>query len=98
MDIRVGTIVEVSLPEGSNKLYRLVVDCGDLGHRTVFAGIKQFYDINTLTGRQIVVLTNLASKNFFGEESGGMLLAASENGTPIVLQPEKKVAPGTKVR
>src|SRR3989338_3366543 len=87
LDIRIGTVVSVSIPEGSQKLYRLEVDCGELGTRTVFAGIKNAYQIDELKGKQIVVLTNLASKKFFNEDSGGMLLAASgEEGAPVILQ------------
>jgi len=32
------------------------------------------------------------------EESGGMLLAADVDGTPVILAPEKNVEPGTIVR
>lgn len=99
MDIRVGTVLSISVPEGSQKLYRLEVDCGDLGTRIVFAGIKNFYTVEELVGSSIVVLTNLASKKFFNEDSGGMLLAASnEEGNPVVLQPRKSVPAGSKVR
>ena len=99
LNIRVGTIKHVSLPEGSEKLYRLKVDCWEeWGVRIVFAGIKNFYSQEELMGKQIVVLVNLASKKFFNEESGGMLLAADEDGRPIFLQPEKPVKNGVKVR
>jgi len=99
LDIRIGTVVSVSIPEGSQKLYRLEVDCGELGTRTVFAGIKNAYQIDELKGKQIVVLTNLASKKFFNEDSGGMLLAASgEEGAPVILQPKTPVPAGSKVR
>jgi len=43
-------------------------------------------------------LVNLAPKKFFNEESGGMLLAADEDGRPVFLQPEKTVKNGSKVR
>lgn len=98
LDIRVGTIKNVMIPEGSEKLYRLEVDCGESGIRIVFAGIKNFYSAEELIGKQIVVLTNLASKKFFNEDSGGMLLAADEEGKPIFLQSEKSVKNGSKVR
>jgi len=98
LDIRIGTIKNVTIPEGSEKLYRLEVDCGELGTRIVFAGIKNFYSADELAGKQIVVLTNLAPKKFFNEDSGGMLLAADEEGTPVILTTEKPVKNGAKVR
>lgn len=98
LDIRIGTIVDVSTPPGSNRLYRLVVDCGDLGRRTIFSGIKEFYNEDELAGRQIVVLVNLKPKEFFGEKGEGMLLAADEEGKPILLKPEREVKEGTKVK
>lgn len=99
LDVRVGTILTVTEPEGSEKIYRLEVDLGEaIGKRVVFAGVKKFYTPEELLNRQIVVLVNLAPRKFFGEESGGMLLAADEEGIPILLMPEKKVAEGTTIR
>ncbi|MBI4129810.1 methionine--tRNA ligase [Candidatus Roizmanbacteria bacterium] len=99
LDIRIGTIVSVSEPEGSEKILRLEVDLGEeIGKRIVFAGIKKFYKPEELLNRQIVVLVNLASRKFFGEDSGGMLLAADEEGKPTLLILEKNVTKGSKVR
>ena len=98
LDIRIGTIKSATIPDGSEKLYRLEVDCGESGTRIVFAGIKNFYSADELAGKQIVVLTNLAPKKFFNEDSGGMLLAADEEGTPVILTTEKPVKNGAKVR
>ena len=99
LNMRVGTIKHVSIPEGSEKLYRLEVDCGEeFGTRIVFAGIKNFYKPEELEGKQIVVLLNLEPRKFFNEESGGMLLAADEDGRPFFLQPEKPVKNGSQVK
>ena len=99
LDMRVGTIVDIAIPEGSQKLYRLVVDLGEeIGRRTIFAGLKPTHDIDALAGRQVVILVNLEPREFFGEKGEGMLLAADEDGKPILLQPEKKVTEGSMVR
>ena len=98
LDIRIGTIVDVSIPEGSNKIVKLLVDLGDeLGKKTIFAGLKEHYSVDELAGRQIVVLANLEPKEFFGEKGEGMLLAA-DDGKPILLQVEKEVKSGSIVR
>lgn len=98
LDIRVGTIIEVTFPEGSEKLYRIIVDCGEeLGKRVIFSGIKKFYTPEELIGKQIIVLLNLEPRSFFGEEGQGMLLAADDD-KPILLSPLNKTKPGTKIR
>ena len=98
LDIRVGTILEVTLPEGSEKLYRIIVDCGEeLGRRIIFSGIKNFYSPEELTGKQIVVLLNLQPRSFFGETGEGMLLAADDE-KPILLVPLSTAKAGAKVR
>lgn len=98
LDIRVGTILDVTLPEGSEKLYRIVVDCGEeLGKRIIFSGIKNFYTPEELMGKQIVVLLNLQPRSFFGEEGQGMLLAADDE-KPILLTPQGSAKNGSKVR
>lgn len=99
LDLRIGTIVEAVKPEGSEKIFRLTVDLGEeIGKRIIFAGLKNYYTIDELKDRQIVVLVNLAPRKFFGEEGQGMLLAADEDGKPVLLQPEKKVKDGSAVR
>ncbi|MBI4137421.1 methionine--tRNA ligase [Candidatus Roizmanbacteria bacterium] len=99
LDIRIGTVKQVTLPEGSKKLYRIEVDCGEeLGSKIIFSGIKEFYTPEELLGKQIVVLLNLEPREFFGEKGQGMLLAADENGTPFLLHPDKTLTNGSKVR
>ena len=98
LDIRVGTIIEVTAPVGSEKLYRIVVDCGDeLGKRIIFSGIKNFYTPEELMGKQIVVLLNLQPRSFFGEEGQGMLLAADDE-KPVLLTPQDQAKNGSKIR
>lgn len=103
LDIRVGTITQVTVPEGSKKLLRCEVDFGgELGTRVVFSGIKEWYAPEDLEGKQAVYLVNLAPRQMMGEESEGMLLAAAprdESGEPeaVLLVPEEKVEDGTEV-
>jgi methionine--tRNA ligase beta chain len=96
LDIRIGTVKKVSVPEGSNKMLRLVVDIGELGVKVIFAGIKETHIEKDLIGKQIVVLVNLAPKEFFGEKGEGMLLAVDTDTTSL-LTVEKTVPNGGKV-
>lgn len=97
LDIRVGTIVEAGRVEGSDKLLRLMVDLGE-EKRQVIAGIGKVYEPEDLVGKQIPILTNLEPKELMGLESQGMILAADEEGKPILLHPDKPIKNGTQVR
>ena len=99
LDLRIGEIVEVEEIEGANKLYKLIVDLGsEIGKRTVCAGIKEFYSMEELKGKLIVVIVNLAPRKLKGIESQGMILAADEDGKPTLIIPEKDVKLGSLIR
>lgn len=96
LDLRVGTIIDCTEKEGSDKLLRLTVDFGDEGKRTIFSGIKQWYTPDDLKGKQFIFIINLTPRKMMGEFSEGMLLAA--NGEkPEPLTPSNQVAPGTNI-
>ncbi|OGM21697.1 methionine--tRNA ligase subunit beta [Candidatus Woesebacteria bacterium RIFCSPHIGHO2_01_FULL_38_9] len=97
LDIRIAKVVKVEEIVGADKLLKLTLDVGELGERTIAAGIKEFYTSDELIGKLIVYLANLEPKILKGVESQGMLLAA-DSGEPVILQPEKDVAPGSKIR
>lgn len=100
LDLRVGTITKVEIPEGSRTMYRLTVDLGkDIGQRTVFSGIKEMYQPDDLVGQQAVFVVNLERKKIMGAESEGMILAACEiDDKPVIVVPLEKVADGSVVR
>lgn len=97
LDIRVGEILQAERIKGSNKLLKLMVSLGD-ETRQVVAGIATNYAPEDLAGRQIAVLANLEPAKLFGVESQAMILAADVDGAAVLLGPEKRVAPGSKVR
>ena len=90
---------------GADKLLRLEVDIGSdpstsSGQETrqLVAGIAQHYTPEALVSREIVVLVNLEPRMLKGVESQGMLLAADDNGTPVLLSPDREVPPGSVVK
>ena len=97
IDLRVGEIKEAERIKGSNKLLKLVVDIGT-EKRQVVAGIAETYRPEDLVGTQAVVVANLERAKLFGVESQAMLLAADTGGKALLLRPQEKVEPGTKVR
>ncbi len=84
--------------EGLDKLYKLEVDLGESRARTILAGVKEFFQPYELLGKSVVVVANLEPKEVRGISSEGMLLAAEENGRPILIVPEEEVKPGATVR
>lgn len=101
LDLRAATIIAAEPHPNADRLIKLQVDLGD-HQRQICAGIKQFYDPESLIGKQVVVVANLAPRKIRGEESNGMLLAASamdgEDLTDVVvLSPSKPVPPGSTV-
>lgn len=76
LDLRVATVLEASVHPNADKLLVLKIDLGG-EQRQIIAGLKQWYPPEQLTGKQIVVVANLAPRKMRGLESQGMLLAAS---------------------
>ncbi|MCL4373757.1 MAG: tRNA-binding protein [Candidatus Marsarchaeota archaeon] len=98
IDLRVGRIIEVKDHEGARKpMYVLKVDLGELGLRTIVAGIRDIYKKEELEGTSIVVVANLDPKGVAGITSEGMLLAAEDNGQVVLIRPDKDIAPGSRI-
>lgn len=96
LDLRIAEIKKVEEIPGADKLWKLTIDVGE--EKTIVAGIKTVYSKEQLVGKQIVVVNNLQPVKLRGVESQGMLLAAEDNGRPILLVTDKKVKIGTKIR
>ena len=96
IDLKIGKILEAEKVENSEKLLRLKVDLGE-EQRQIIAGIGKVYQPQDLINQEIVVVVNLEPKTLMGFKSQGMLLAADNNGEPILIKPEKEVLPGTKI-
>lgn len=96
--IKVGTIKAANPHPNANKLLCLTVDLGNGDVRQVVAGIKLHYTLEELVGRQIVVVTNLVPANLRGEESKGMLFAASDEEGLSLLTVDKPRKPGSEIK
>ena len=99
LDLRVAEIKEVEEIKGADKLYKLILDVGGLGERTICAGIKSYYSKEELIGKKIIYFSNLKPRVMKGIESQGMLLAASssEHEAVVLIFPEKDIENGAKI-
>jgi methionyl-tRNA synthetase len=85
VEMRVGQVKVAEKVQGADRLLRLEVDIGT-EVRQVVAGIAETYAPESLIGRKVVLVVNLAPRKLRGVESNGMILAASvgEKGSPVL--------------
>jgi methionyl-tRNA synthetase len=98
LDLRVAQILVAERVPKADKLLRLEVDLG-YEKRQILAGIAQYYEVEKLVGRKIVIVANLAPRKMRGLESNGMLLAASlEGGAPVLASFLEDVPLGARLK
>ena len=97
IDLRVGTVKAAEKVKKSKKLLKLQVMIGE-EERTIVSGIAQYYEPESLIGRNVIVIANLAPAKLFGIESFGMLLAASDGNGNLVLADAPGMASGSRVK
>jgi len=98
IDLRVAKILDVEVHPSTRKpMYKLTVDLGELGKRTIVAGIGAFYGIEDLIDKKIVVVANLAPRKIAGILSDGMLLAAEDELSVSLIVPDKNASPGSRI-
>ncbi len=99
-DLRVGKILEVEDHPKADKLYILNIDLGELGTRTIVAGLRKVYTKAELKGKLGIFITNLEPVVLRGIKSEGMTLAAVNEDESIIaiLEPNKKIELGSKIR
>ncbi len=103
VDIRVALVKNAEEIPKSKKLLKLTLDVGELGERTVCAGIKGQYTPEALLGRKVLMVANLAPRKVMGIESQGMVLAAArgegkeETLGLTTIDPERDLPPGTRI-
>lgn len=96
-ELIVAQIKEVKDHPNADRLYVLKVDTG-CEERQLVAGIRPSYSKEELVGRRVIIVSNLESATIRGEESQGMILAASDENGISVLSPDRDVALGSSVR
>lgn len=97
LDIRIAEIESAEPVEDTDKLLKLIVNIGG-ERRTLVAGIAEVYNSDELAGKKIPVLVNLEPRKIRGIESQGMILAADNEGIPVLIQPDKEIPSGTRIR
>jgi methionyl-tRNA synthetase len=99
VEMRVGTVKTADRVPKADKLLKLTIDIGD-EVRQVLAGIALYYEPESLVGRKVVVVTNLAPRKMRGLDSNGMILAASvgTEGRPVLATFTEEVPNGARLK
>lgn len=107
VDLRVAKVLSAEDHPNADRLLKLQVDDGSGEPRQICAGVKAYYKPEDLVGKSIVIVANLAPRKIRGEESRGMLLAASDASKEemadgaernvVLLMPMSDIAPGSIV-
>ncbi|MFZ2429810.1 MAG: tRNA-binding protein [Lutibacter sp.] len=86
VDIRVGTIIEVSdFPKAKKPAYQLIIDFGDLGIKKSSAQITQLYHKNELLNKQVLAIVNFKKKQIANFISECLVLGVENDKKEIVL-------------
>ena len=98
VELRVGIVKVAEKVKNADKLLRMEVDIGT-EVRQIVAGIAEAYAPETLVGRKVVIVANLAPRKLRGLESNGMIVAASlEGGKPVLAGFLEDVPPGARLK
>jgi methionyl-tRNA synthetase len=91
VDLRVAKVLEAQAHPNADKLFKLKLDDGSGMPRQICAGIRGSYTAEQLVGKSIIIVANLAPRMLRGEESRGMLLAASNVPKDAAANVERRV-------
>jgi methionyl-tRNA synthetase len=99
LDLRVGVVrSSVRVPK-KDKLLRLEVDLGEAELRTIVAGLALSFQPEELVGKRVVVVANLAPREFARDlVSHGMVLATGPSEKLTLATIDGDVAPGSKLK
>ena len=98
VDLRVARVIEAEAVPEARKLLKLKLSLGGGQYRQVFAGIKSAYEPETLVGRLVIMVANLAPRQMKFGLSEGMVVASGGGGAEVfVLSPDEGAVPGQRV-
>lgn len=97
IEVQIGTVQSAERVPETDKLLRLTVDFNEAtGPRQIVSGIAAYVsEPESLVGRQLAFVTNLAPRTIRGLESNGMLFAVGNDDTFAFVVPDRVVPPGT---
>lgn len=81
VEMRAGMVIEVKIPDWSEKLLEFRVNLGEeLGERTVFSGVKKWYSEADFLNKKFPFVVNLAERKMGPAVSQGMMMMVDGGG------------------
>jgi len=93
----VGEVLSCEIIEGSDKMYKLQVDFGDLGKRQILSGVRKYFKPEDLINKKGVFVLNLKPRKMLGLESHGMMLIAKDNDNGGFVLVDSAIKNGAKI-
>lgn len=99
LDIRVGEIVKAEFfHEARKPAFKLWVDFGEeLGVKQSSAQITELYEVEQLTGRQVLGVVNFPPMKVAGFKSEVLVLGVYSKDGVVLIQPDRTVEKGNKL-
>ncbi len=99
VDLRVGVVLTCEKIPKKDKLLKLTVDLGEELPRQIVAGLALSFSPEVLVGQRVVVVANLAPRDFGkGLVSHGMIVAAGPSEALALATVPESIAPGTRLK
>ena len=99
IDLRIGLVTAAEKVPKKDKLLKLAVDLGEGDLRQIVAGLALTFAPEALVGRRVIVVANLAPRDFGkGLVSHGMLLATGPSEALILASAPDDAAPGARLK
>lgn len=104
LDLRVGEVMAVELPDWSNKLVQLTVDFGvEIGQKTILSGIKKWYTEEDFLHKKFPFVVNLAERKMGQAVSQGMMVMADvgsedPDAKPVICPLPAEIPVGSVIR
>lgn len=98
IELRVGQITRVWNHETADKLYCEEIEMGENEPRQIASGLRDYYTMEEMQGRRLIVVCNLKKASLMGFSSSGMVLCAkSADGKVEFVTPPENAAVGERI-
>jgi tRNA-binding protein len=98
IDIRVGTVISAEpFTKAKKPAYKIFVDFGEVGIKKTSAQVTTLYNMEELTGRQVIGVINFPPRQIADFMSEFLILGVMDGKDVILLHPERPVKNGLKI-
>ena len=98
LDLRVAKVIATESIKGKSRIIKGRIDLGGDDQRDVIIGGAQYFQLDDILGKIVIVLANLEPKTMAGVESNAMLLAADVDDKPYWLTVTEDIALGSPIK